>query len=64
MKCPFRTVTVEKTLNQEDGKVVSVEFAECIYNECPYYGKEFIKPSSSGGFDRVIKPICRRADND
>ena len=64
MKCPFRTITIEKQLYTEMGKVISVDFAECIKNECPYYGKTVIRPRASGGFEAVTEPKCRRADND
>jgi hypothetical protein len=64
VKCPFRTVTVEEQFNTKDGKVTSVEFADCLKNDCPYYGKKEIKIRQSGGFETVIDPVCRRAECD
>lgn len=63
MKCPFRTITIEKQLCTEMGKVISVDFAECIKSECPYYGETVIRQRAMGGFEAVTEPKCRRADN-
>ena len=40
MKCPFRTVTITEPFSAKAGNVTSVEFAECLEHECPYWGKK------------------------
>lgn len=62
MKCPFRTRTVEEI--DISMKVTSVEFGECLYSECPYYGKPVLKHNETGGFRTVIEPVCRRVEKE
>lgn len=71
MKCPFRTTTNTKTnygsnpFNESYGKpidtVVTVNFAECIENECPYFGKP-VYELTANGMKKNLQPICRKAD--
>ena len=69
MKCPFRTIrhvryiTYATKANTTDYDETT-EFAECLESECPYFGKTVMEHRPTGGFQAVIRPICRRADND
>lgn len=62
MKCPFRTITVVENFSTKQGSVTAVEFAECLKDECPYYGKPIHRLRSTGGFETVIEPKCRRTE--
>lgn len=55
MKCPYR-----KEIHQM-GDYTIENFGECYGNECPFYGKREMKHRYNGGFEEIIKPICRRA---
>ena len=63
MKCPFRTKTVTEVLEPNKRKAETVEFAECLGYECPYYGKQVYQHRATGGFEWVTEPGCRRVDN-
>jgi len=63
MRCPFRTTTVTEAFNSKSGSVTTVEYAECLKHECPYFGKRVARLRTSGGFERVVEPVCRRIDN-
>lgn len=55
MKCPFRKETyviANRTVEN---------FLECYKEECPFYGKAAYKKRYNGGYDEVMKPVCRRA---
>ena len=61
MKCPYRTVeTVSETICE---KKKTIEFAECLKEECPFYGKK-VKQFSDAAirWETVTEPCCRRAD--
>ncbi len=72
MKCPFRTRTNTKTIygtnpfepnySKPIDSVVSVDFEECIENDCPYFGKEVYKITCNGTKTRTLQPICRKAN--
>lgn len=66
MKCKFMPL-VEQTL-QPLGivqlPIIRDEYAECLYERCPYYGIERRYFSSAlKRYMTYIEPACRRADN-
>lgn len=68
MKCPFRTIRRVRQITYDYLKIngdydESIDFADCLENECPYYGQPVLKHSDSGGFRRVIEPECRRCND-
>ena len=66
MKCPYRTTTTIEELNTtaQIGRVERVEFADCIKEECPFYGRKAKRFSDASlRWETVIEPCCRRADN-
>ena len=64
MKCPFRTIIITEEFSAKKGSVVSTDFAECLKDDCPFYGKSILQHRATGGFETVKMPICRRTDND
>lgn len=67
MKCPFRTIITKQNIYGEgdkSGKVItavtSEEFADCIKNDCPYYGKKVLVTRDMGGYESRIKSACRK----
>lgn len=56
MKCPYRKITLDNGYNE-----IIENFAECYKEECPFYGKTEYKKRYNGGYDEVMKPVCRRA---
>ena len=40
--------------------VTSEEFADCIKNDCPYYGKKVLVTRDMGGYESRIKSACRK----
>ena len=55
MKCPYR-----KEIHKM-GDWTVVNFGECYKEECPFYDKTEHKKRYNGGYDIVIRPVCRRA---
>jgi hypothetical protein len=62
LKCPWQTIT--RTIVGCYGESKSyVEFADCLKNECPYYGKTVLQRRENGGWETVTQAMCRRAEN-
>ena len=72
MKCPFRTITKTETSYGSDSRnaatyckpidsVVTVDFAECIEKDCPYFGK-MVYELTDNGMKKSLQPICRKAN--
>ena len=65
MKCPFRTTTKTEQLYSKNGSVTSVEYAECLGGECPYFGRTVRRFSDATvRWETVTEPYCRRVDNE
>ena len=74
MKCPFRITKtiknhyVDNVFSATHGKIGSVtesiEFAECLEKDCPYYGKTVMKHRQSGGYEFVTDSACRKVEDD
>lgn len=63
MKCPFQTITTEK-LEEKTTKITGVVFADCLEDECPFYGKEVYRFNQRTlRKEKYLQPVCRRADN-
>ena len=56
MKCPYRPIvtTVEN--------VTRTEFAECLRNECPYYGIKNLMIHPERGIQVEIDPGCKKVE--
>ena len=61
LKCPWQTIT--KNVIEKGEAKSYVEFADCLKNSCPYYGKTVLQHRPMGGFEAVIQPACRRSEN-
>ena len=59
MKCPYRKITNDNGYNH-----ISEEFAECYGKECPFFGKTVKEKRYEGGYNEIIKPVCRRAEKE
>ena len=70
MKCPFRTIKKVRFLSyvtkvNETDYDETVEFAECLELECPYWGKKVKRLSdATSRWETVISPVCRRCEED
>lgn len=66
MKCPFRktiTKSIENSIYKNE-EVTRVEFADCIGEECPFFGKQVTRfDERTMKHETVLRPVCRRADN-
>ena len=67
MKCPFRTIRRVRYLESATRENVNdhdetIEFAECLGSECPYFGKSVLKHRDTGGWRTEIDPVCRRVE--
>ena len=61
MKCPFQTVETTKNFSFSNSTVKTVEFADCIEDDCPFFGETVMEHQAMGGFKAVKYPRCRRA---
>lgn len=61
MKCPWRTVTTTTTYTKEVSKT-SIDFENCLGEECPYYGVPVPQHRYEGGWQTVIELKCRRCE--
>ena len=60
MKCPFRKIIT--TTNRDFKNKTVEEFAECIENECPFFGEKINRfDNATLRYETVILPICKRA---
>lgn len=60
MKCPFRTTITTEQLYSPNGSVTTTEFADCLKNECPYWGQKVHRFNDATlKWETVIEPICR-----
>ncbi len=58
MKCPYR-----KEIHTMGNWTIE-NFGECYEEECPFYGKTERKKRYEGGYNEVMKPICRRVSEE
>ena len=67
MKCPFRTIRYVRhvnyiTVNGDGDYNETIEYADCLGEECPYYGKTVMRHRPMGGFESVKMSVCRRVE--